>query len=147
MLSLEPHLRVRTFAVISHSQTMDSAYTIWTEWMIRYYGAYCLSATCSTQTTCAGDWAATTCALPTSMFPLITSQHGQLTPYQRTVNILHLRAGSPYTSIGAFSIRRPLPAYHNASDPSPLAWAVLRARRTSKAYNVSQEPGSDRPLH
>ena len=66
MCSLEPHLRVRTFAMASHSQSIDSAHTIWTEWMIQYYGEFYLSATSSTQTTCAGDWAVTTYASPTS---------------------------------------------------------------------------------
>jgi hypothetical protein len=71
--------------------------------------------------------------LPTRRLPLNS--------IQRSLHVLHPRTSLAYPSLGAFVVRRSLPADHHAGDSFTLAWPILtRERPSQKAYHIAQEP-------
>jgi hypothetical protein len=112
--------------------------------MIRYYGAYCRSATCSIQTTTAGDLEATIYASQTSMHSAL-HKTPPLTSMQRSLHVLHSWTSPAYPPLSAFIVWRPLPADHNAGYSSTLARPIpARERPSQETHHIAQEPRPDR---
>jgi hypothetical protein len=64
--------------------------------------------------------------------------------WQGAFNLLYTRTSPPHPALSPLAIWRPLPTYHNSSDPSPLTRALHPRERTStKSRHISLE---SRPL-